>query len=853
MILPVGTRLGPYEVRALLGAGGMGEVYLAWDPRLGREVAIKVLPAAAASDADRLRRFEQEASAAGALNHSNVLAVYDVGSHKGAPYIVSERLEGDTLRARLSAGDLTPRKAIEHAVQIARGLAAAHGRGIVHRDLKPENVFVCADEVVKILDFGIAKLRGSETGGGEDETVSPVTQPGMIVGTAAYMSPEQVRGLAVDARSDIFALGVVLYEMLAGRRPFSGETVAELQTAVLREEPEALPALDRGVTAAVDRVVRRCLEKRPEDRFDTARDVALSLEAVSVATGESASATAPSTRERRLRTAAIVAAALVAGAGLAIALFAFLRPAVPPPSYTQLTFRRGTIWRARFAPDGETVVYSAAWDGEPARVFTTRIGGRESREIGIDGIVLNISATGEMAVLRGRSPVGAGTLARVSLSGGAPREVLDGVWAADWDSEARDLAVIRSIEGRIVLEYPVGHVLYRPLGAIHALRVLPDGGVAIFEHLADGGERPFAVSLVDRRGLRKVLSTGWAEPYRHLVWSSSTNEIFFGGTIGGEVALHAVSLAGRTRVVARVPGDFQLQDVDRRGRILLARSLPRGGVLVLPPGETQERNLSWLDFSHAASLSSDGRQLLLGDFGGGLGNSGGMALRKTDGTPVVVLGEGSPLALSPDGRLVLALADRTGAGDRLLLIPGGAGQRRELRHRSITRFFDAAWFEHGRRIVVVGGDDEKRARLLVWDVHNTATPRPVSPEGEFGTPVVAPDGRWVTAARTGVPLAVYPVDGGPPRSLPGGLVDDQPLGWTTDGQWLFVRRGLGVPARIERLEISTGRRSLWKELRPADPAGVFAITNVIVAADGRSYAYTVASSVGSLYLAEGLK
>jgi eukaryotic-like serine/threonine-protein kinase len=265
MTLPAGARLGPYEVRGLLGAGGMGEVYRAWDARLGREVAVKVLPPSAASDPDRLLRFEQEAKAAGSLSHPNLLAVFDVGSHEGAPYVVSEKLEGDTLRERMTGGDLTPRKAVEHAVQVARGLAAAHERGIVHRDLKPENVFVCRDGVVKILDFGLAKLQGEPRGGPEDETAARMTRPGTIVGTVAYMSPEQVRGLAVDARSDIFALGVVLYEMLARRRPFGGDTPAELQTAILREEPRDLPAIDGRVsttgTSTTSRRRERCLRK----------------------------------------------------------------------------------------------------------------------------------------------------------------------------------------------------------------------------------------------------------------------------------------------------------------------------------------------------------------------------------------------------------------------------------------------------------------------------------------------------------------------------------------------------------------------------------------------------------------
>jgi eukaryotic-like serine/threonine-protein kinase len=854
MTLSPGVRLGPYEIRGRLGAGGMGEVYLAWDERLGREVAVKVLPSATASDPDRRRRFEQEAKAAGALHHSNLLAVYDVGSHEGAPYIVSERLEGETLRGRMDAPDLTPRRAVEYAVQVARGLAAAHERGIVHRDLKPENLFVCRDGTVKILDFGLAKLRDEAAGGPEDETAARLTRPGAVVGTTAYMSPEQVRGLPVDERSDVFSLGVVLYEMLARRRPFGGDTPAEVQAAILREEPRELPAVDARVPVALDRVVRRCLEKRPEDRFDTARDVALSLEAVAGGSGQSPDAARPAGGRRRLRSGVALAAALLAATAIGAALAWHLRPPPAPPSYTQLTYRRGTILGARFAPDGATVVYSAAWDGQPARVFTTSPGSRESRDLGIEGRLLAVSSNGEMAVELGRhhGASGSGTLATVSLSGGAPREVLGDVRDADWDAEGRELAVIHVVGGGTRLEYPIGHVLYEPAGGLVRLRMLPSGTIAVFERVPDGGTKPFTVSLIDRQGGRKVLSGGWAD-WAPLSWSSASGEIFFPGSSGGEFALQAVSPTGRTRLVARVPGDFLLHDVDRHGRILLDRTFPRGGILALPPGETQERDLSWLDFSSAADLSADGRQLLIGEIGGGLGGRSGISLRKTDGSPAVMLAEGSPLALSPDGSFVLALPVALGAGDHLLVIPTGAGARREIRHASVPRFTDARWFPDGRHVVVVGGQDERLTRLYYWDVENAAAPRALSPEGDFGSPAVAPDGRWVAAAPRGAPLALYPVDGGSPRPLPGSQADDEPLRFSTDGRWLFVRGRDRMPARVERIDVVSGARHPWKELRPADPAGVFNISSVVVTPDGKSYAYTFSSAIGSLYLVEGLK
>jgi serine/threonine protein kinase/tetratricopeptide (TPR) repeat protein len=279
MNLTVGARLGPYEITGLIGAGGMGEVYRARDTRLGRDVAVKVLPAEFADDPDRLRRFEQEARAVAALNHPNILVVHDVGTHEGAPYLVTELLEGESLRTRLHVGALPVSTAIDFADQMARGLAAAHEKGIVHRDLKPENLFLTRLGCVKILDFGLAKLLRSPQEVSAASTVAGVTQPGTIMGTAAYMSPEQIRGQEIDHRADIFAFGCVLYEMLSGEQPFPGTTAADTLAAILTRDPRPLVDSQPEVPAALELVVLRCLEKRPEDRFDTARDVAFALTA----------------------------------------------------------------------------------------------------------------------------------------------------------------------------------------------------------------------------------------------------------------------------------------------------------------------------------------------------------------------------------------------------------------------------------------------------------------------------------------------------------------------------------------------------------------------------------------------
>jgi serine/threonine-protein kinase len=316
--LLAGSRLGPYEIVAPIGAGGMGEVYRAKDPRLGREVAVKVLPASFSSDPDRMRRFEQEARAAGILNHPNITAVYDVGTLDGSPYVVSELLEGETLRSRLAGGALAPRRAIDYAIQIAHGLAAAHEKGIVHRDLKPENLFVTKDGRVKILDFGLAKLTRREEVGRETDlpTTAAGTEPGIVLGTLGYMSPEQVRGKPADARSDIFSFGAILYEMLSGKRAFHGDSAADTMSAILMKEPEELSASNRNLPPGLDRIVRHCLEKNPEARFHSTHDLAFDLEALSDATSPALVSGPPTA----VRPAWIISGAVVLAALLAAAL-----------------------------------------------------------------------------------------------------------------------------------------------------------------------------------------------------------------------------------------------------------------------------------------------------------------------------------------------------------------------------------------------------------------------------------------------------------------------------------------------------------------------------------------------------
>src|SRR6266481_5821721 len=344
MTLTAGAKLGPYEVLAPLGAGGMGEVYRARDPRLGRDVAIKVIPVSFAADTERLRRFEQEARAVAALNHPNILAIYDIGTREDAPFIISELLEGETLRGRLSSGVLPVRKAIEYAVQMGQGLAAAHEKGIVHRDLKPENIFVTRDGRVKILDFGLAKLTQPE--GDHAETITHQTEAGVVLGTVGYMSPEQVRGRPADHRSDLFSFGAILYEMLSGRRAFHGETSADTMSAILRGESPGLAETNRGISPGIEQLVRHCLEKNPEERFQSARDIAFDLESLSSVSSGTVAAAAAAAGWSRSRRRALFAAAGTLGILAACAAAWWLgstHPRTDFPAYKPITFRRGSI------------------------------------------------------------------------------------------------------------------------------------------------------------------------------------------------------------------------------------------------------------------------------------------------------------------------------------------------------------------------------------------------------------------------------------------------------------------------------------------------------------------------------
>ena len=863
MPLRPGTRLGPYEILGPIGAGGMGEVYRARDGRLSRDVAVKVLPASLQGDPDRLRRFEQEARATGQLNHPNVLVVFDTGLHDGAPYVVEELLEGETLRQKLSGAPLPARKAVDYARQIAEGLAAAHQKGIVHRDLKPENLFVTGDGRVKILDFGLAKLM-SPADLGSALTEAPTraeTGAGVVLGTVGYMSPEQVRGQPTDHRADLFSLGAILYEMLTGRRAFQATSSIETMNAILKEAPPEASRLNQDVAPGLERLLEHCLEKSPDERFQSARDLAFQLASLSTASSAidgrhpavAEAAGRPLVRRAILMHPATLAALALAAIGAAFVAGQKTRTAAPAASYSQLTFRQGSIFSARFTPDGETVLYGAAWDGRPAELFTTRPGSPESRSLGLPPAeILSVSSGGEMALLLDpRFTTGfqrSGTLARSPLAGGVPRPVLEDVQDADWSPDGQSLAVARGVEGKYRLEYPIGKVLYETGAWLSSLRISRDGQhIGFIDHPAPGDNRG-RVAVVDLSGNVTILTEDFSAS-QGLAWSPGGDEIWFtAGRTGNVRAIYAVDLAGRLRIVDGAPADMGLSDVSAKGRVLLTRTTSRRGMIGLAPGETAERDLSWLDWSRPADVTDDGQWVLFEEQGQGGGADYSVYLRKTDGSPAVRLGNGQASALSPDGKW--AATTSLSHPDRVVFVPRGPGEARTF---SVPGFEInlVTWFPDGKRLLLVGSEKGHLRRLYLMD-ESGGTPKPFSPEGvQFGTPI-APDGRFVAATGRDNLLKMFPVDGSEPRPVPGAEPGDIALRFGDGGRTLFVARRNGLGGRIHALEIASGRRTLRMELMPADQAGLIDSGFVRLSADGRSYVYSYRRVLATLYLVEGL-
>jgi hypothetical protein len=855
-----GVSLLHYRLAEKIGEGGMGEVWRATDTTLARDVAIKILPAEFAADAERLARFEREARLVASLNHPNIAGIYGLHESGGVRFLAMELAPGEDLAQRLKKGNVPFSEAMEVAGQIAEALETAHEHGIVHRDLKPANIRLTPEGKVKVLDFGLAKaLENATTSGpGRDAAMSPTitslgTVAGVILGTAAYMSPEQARGKPVDKRADIWAFGCVLYELLAGKLAFDGDTISDTMAAVLMREPD-WTALPKSVPSRVRELTERCLRKDPKERLRDIGDARIELGATGGLSRSSELSPAVAPRPVWL-TVAVASILIVAGAAAgAFAMKSHGGAALTPVTFVQKTFRRQAVFNARFAGDGKTIVYTAARESNNPEIFVVRPEYPEASPLGIaKASLLAVSSKNELAILTNARWLGhrlfKGTLARVSLGGGAPRELLENVRDADWSSDGAQLAIIREAEGKDRIEYPIGKVLYEMAGYLSDLRISPAGDrIAFMEHPSRFDDRG-GIAVIDLSGHRTVLADGyWGE--EGLAWSPAGDALIYSASsAGGPYQIRAVDLNGRVRQPLPAPGVLTIQDVSSGGTWLATSDDMPLRLMVRAPGSTEERDLSWLDATIEGNISRDGRTVSFCDQSDSAGPNYAVCIRKTDGSPTVHLGEGNSDGLSPDGAWVLARVPSK--PERLMLYPTGPGDARRIDRGELETYTNASWIGDGTSLFVCGSTPGHAPRCYVRGV-NGGELRPVTPEGVDGG-LVSPDGRQAIVHGVTENRLMCSLQGGEARPFPYLGADEDVIRWSPDGKSLWVLKTNELPARVERLDLATGRRELLEEITPLEKAGMLSIISVSLADDPKAYAYIAWEYSSRLFSIEGAK
>jgi len=881
MELTRGARLGPYEIIGPLGAGGMGEVYKARDTRLDRFVAVKVLPGHLDGDPRALARFDREAKAVAALNHPNILGIYDFETEGEVRFVVMELLEGESLQARLARGPLPSRQATDLAIQMAQGLAAAHEKGVIHRDLTPGNLWITKDGRLKILDFGLARQARADEG-------PSITHEGAVLGTPGYMSPEQVRGEEVDARTDIFSFGAVFFEMLTGRRAFVRPTSADTLAAILQEEPE--PG-DRPLPPALRRILDHCLEKVPARRFHDAQNLAFALENLSLGTTEPVT---PARRPLAWRPAALALGLLLAGAA---GLWVLRSGPRKPPAFQRLTYEVGTIEAARFGADGRTVYFSMRVGGAPPEVYVCDPRSTEPKALGIaDAMLLSVSSTDELAVLkRPRLTLDGlylGTLTQVPGGGGAQRALREEVAEAVWDGAG--LATLGTLEGllQFQLEFPAGRSLATYNDPPRALRRLALSRDASLLACVD---RDYArsvsdVCVFDRKGARKVLYSKTEDSLgvtiSGLAWGPG-RELWGSEVQGDQTLLWALSPSGKRRVLWRSLGNLQLLDVSPEGRALLAtQTVRRGAYAIRAEAPGTPREISLQGRSQVRGLSADGRQVLLSEspiMDGGTADDR-TYLRSPDGGPPLTLGAGFGDSLSRDGRWVnlvlgpqptpkldpawvraleeagLAPGDLDDLKARtrfLLFVPTGLGRPFAI---AIPKGYDsiagAGYLLPDGQRVVAHLQHRDQARWVVLD-RRGAPPVPLASTGNWGNfatvyPLSTSGTRFVLS-QDGRAWFVANLAGGPLVPIRGVLPGERIVGWSADDSAVFVRTGFAqTPVAISRLDLATGARKPVLDFNIPDPAGYQGCPEVSMSADGRVFALSYRKNLSELYLVDGL-
>jgi eukaryotic-like serine/threonine-protein kinase len=901
MALKAGTHLGTYEILAQIGAGGMGEVYRAHDAKLGRQVAIKVLSPSLVADPELLRRFEGEAKAVAALSHPNVLGIYDFVRDQGLVFAVMELLEGENLREKMKAGALSHRRVVDIAVEVAKGLGAAHQRGIIHRDVKPENIFVTHDGRVKILDFGLAKVDP----GHEDNQLrtaqasrgfpGEATEPGIVMGTVGYMSPEQIRGEPAGPRTDVFAFGVVLYEMLSGQRPFKGATSVQTMAAILEEDPPELATSRSSLSPALEHLVLHCLEKQPEARFQSMKDIAFALENLSNAT----SGYLDKTKAPRPRLSGLLAAACAVAGTLLVGLvfWAFGWPPFTPknpPTFVRLTSAPGTVEAAFFGPDGQTVYFSERINGAPPEVFVIHPGSPGPRPLGIpNALLLGVSPNSELAILR--SPIAyyqaeyRGMLAQVGGEGGAVKEIQERVLNATWDGPG--LATLSCDQhDQLKLEFPAGKPLLKADASTRVLRFmrLSRDGERLAVVDSDGSNKSEVV-VFDRAGQRTVIftKTGDAsgDTFSGMSWGPDGN-LWYSELMGDQTIVWALARSGRRRMLWRGEGTKALMDVSVSGRMLLANHLVRRGVLVRKAGDAREKEVSAGTGSQLIGLSADSRVMLILEspiLDGGT-SSDRAYLYKFDGSPAIKVGKGTPWTLSPDGQwlqlqfsgfepkdldpAITVAFQQAGLDPKevlnpsvsvpyLLFVPAGAGHPFAIALPKGLNGGVGCAFLHpdGQRVIFNCGEN---GQSFWYEVNRQGgVPKALTPPGygrQFvGLEPLSPDGKRLIVI-AGDHFYIQSLDGGDPQLIKNIRPNERPLGWGSGSKTVYLRSEQWMlPATVTQLDLASGVRRQLFQFMPGDPSGILMIRNILVSPDGKGCAMDYLRQLSELYLVDGVR
>lgn len=853
------ARVGHYELLEPLGSGGMGTVYRARDTRLQRDVAVKLLRTDPGGDPRQAERLLAEARAAGRLSHPNILSIHEAGTENGQPYLVGELVDGVSLRTLLNRGPLPMEHAIDLATQVADGLTAAHRANLVHRDLKPENVMVTRSGQAKIVDFGLAK--SLDPPDGERPPGETLTAPHLIVGTAAYMSPEQARGTPVDYRSDQFSFGVLLYEMLTGRRVFARPSTVETLAAILKDEPPSIADANPHVPLTLQWIVERCLAKQPDGRYAATADLLHDLRAARERT-RALPAPAPS-RERRgwMPAAAAAGLVLVGIGGIAASWGRATPPVAELPRWQRLTYEQGFVGAARFAPDGQTILYSAEWNNRPSAVFTTTATSPESRALDLPPAgILAVSPSGELALSLGcefdpATGTCIGTLARAPMLGGAPREVAAQVSSADWGPDGA-LAMVRSTGVRSPVEYPAGTVVSQ-LGRGH-VRVSPDGLRVAWSEVVDASVR--SVMVRDNTGTR-TLTSGW-EFISGLAWSRAGDAVFVSGVGPGvrDDAVMRVTLDGAITVAARGFPRIRVLDAGPDDRLLVGWDVTSVRLQVWTPKDVRPRDLTWLGDSVLDAASADGRLLLFTVRSNAIADFPERPLfpiyvRSAEGGPVTRIGSGYGVALSPDGRWALTRTrPRQGPSD-LALVPIGPGEARTLERGNVDvgEGTSRATFAGPDRLVMRARTGTEPWRTYVQRLDG-GPPVVVAHEPGVIVSPISPDDERFVAHRADGSHWVSPVSPGRGPAVPVQVPTDASiLQWTEDGRGLVIWRLAGLRGRLSRLDIATGRETPIREIAVTADAGFFWLRGVTASRGGSTVMGSETRVIGGLYLVSGAR